>query len=468
MRTRLQTLEQKPTDLAIKLSKRQAIAWRLLAQDDVIDLCYGGAKGGGKSVFLCYWVYTRAVEIARHFNLGPREHPIPVGWMGRSQGTDFKHTTLETWKKVIPPGSYRIREQEQEIVIGEAVKVGYGGLDRQERINKFNSAELNFIAVDQAEEVDLDAIGELRGSRRLTINGQTYPVKGVFTANPAQCWIKGEFIDRPTPDKRFVQALPTDNPWLDPNYVNILKSAFKHRPELLEAYLYGSWDALEGADQIIKDIWIRNALERTLHLPRTKRLIVCDPARFGDDETVIYLMENTDIVEAHLYGQKDTMHTANLIHILAVAKKVQAVGIDTIGVGGGVADRLREMADDGYEVIDINSSEASRQPERYVNLRAEMWDRAGHLLCDGDVDLTYDEPQLRHQLCTPVYKFRNGRLQVEAKEDIKDRLGVSPGRADGYVMGLYLLDRVEEQKRVKDRRRRRQYDREGTASAMAS
>ena len=436
----MQATEKTDSTLTMDLTPRQSEAWELIERDDVREVLFGGAKGGGKSVFLCYWCYFRAVWIIHKFGLERRKHPIPVGWMGRLQGVDFANTTLETWKRVIPPDCYEIKEQAREIVIGSTVKIDFGGLDNRETVNKFNSAEYNFFAIDQAEEVSLDDVSVLRGTRRLKINDQAIPAKGLFTANPAQCWLKSEFIENPSPEKRYIQALPSDNPYLPDEYIGILEEAFKHRQELLEAYLHGSWDALEGADQVIKDVWIREAAKNKFHNCQPSKLLVFDPARFGDDETVIYVMDGTDIVEEKVLGQKDGMYIANVVHIMAVEHRVSVVGGDSIGIGGPILDRLREMSDGAYQVRDIDSAERQKSgvPARYYNRRAEMWDVASKLFASGDVELHHEDSVLRSQLRTPRYEFRNGKILIESKEKIKDRLGRSPDRADAYVMGLYL------------------------------
>ena len=65
------------------------------------------------------------------------------------------------------------------------------------------------------------------------------------------------------------------------------------------------------------------------------------------------------------------------------------------------------------------------------------------MFAGGDVQLRTDDTQLKGQLSTPVYAFRNGKILIEPKADIKKRLGRSPDRADCYVNGLWALQFVE-------------------------
>jgi len=430
-------------DIKIKLTEKQTICWDAFWNNINIAILFGGAMGGGKSFIGCLLCDSYASWVIEKFNLKPDKYPINLGFMGRARAVDFNKTTLETWKRLIPQSHYIIRAQDKEIVIEDRVKFAFGGLDNTEDVSKFSSAEFGLVFLDQAEECKKDNIAVLMSRFRQKVNGVPLPYKKLFTANPANCWLKDEFVLGNDPSKIFIPALPKENPYLPESYMASLREAFKHRPELLLANLEGSWDSLEGADIVIKDIWVRDAANVfKTYIDRPKRAFGVDVARFGDDLTVCYCLEGTDIVDELIIGQKDTMYTAGAIHIWAKEKKPDLIGVDVIGLGAGVADRLREMGD---EVLEVNTAEKAEEETKYYNLRAELWWNTGRRFAEKDIKLTWhgqsgEDKDLQRELSAVSYLIRNGKILIEPKGDIKERLGRSPDKADAYIIGLYALD----------------------------
>lgn len=419
--------------LDIRLSQKQIEAMN--AQEQFV--LYGGAKGGGKSWFLCIWMFLMALK-----NRGNKL------FFCRRRSVDFTNTTLETWKKSIPSDLYRINEQKKKIfIIPSNSVIDYGGLDDPLLIQSLNSAEYGNIGIDQAEEIEQDSFGMIRGTLRHKLADGSFPNFHVrLTANPAQCWLKDYFILNPQPETRFIPALPTDNPNLPKSYVNNLKEAFKNRPQLLAAYLYGSWDDLAGHDICIQGRWIEEAKSRRKNGTAIKRIIVNDPARFGDDENVIYVMENDGrvsyIVDQIFLEHKSTMDTAGRLAALRRKHDAQIIAVDVGGIGAGVVDALYELKE---PVLSINSSSkptVEHKQGKYFNLRSQLWMEAGERFSSGEVVVDSDIT-LCGQLASTKFNYTgNGKIQVESKDDIKKRLGRSPDRADAFIMGLFALDYV--------------------------
>ncbi len=461
----------KDIQLNVKRTDQQRLAWEALSKPVVRRVMYGGAKGGGKSWFLCVWLFVQVWSFMIKAGLQPSKNPPHVAWFGRKQAVDFTGTTLQTWREIIPEEYYVLRgateKDPKHILIADRIAIDYGGLDKQENINKFNSAEYIVIAIDQAEEVTKDEISVLRGSLRMVLKDPDgkpldIPFKELYTANPRQCWLKDDFIINPKDNARFIPALPTDNPYLPDSYLQTLEEAFGHRPVLLRAYKDGDWSAIEGAEQVIKQQWLDEAKLRTCHTPRVKRYLVCDTARFGDDECVIYLMQNCEIIGKKILGHCRTTEISNRLAVLSrqtvdhynmsgkCAIVVEAIGSD---IGAGVVDELVEL---GEEVIVYNPSLKSMYKNEqkkpiYYNIRAEAWSKAAKILSSGILDEDSNTvvecknmyQELRTQLCTPQYKFKSGKIIIESKAKIKERLGRSPDHADAYIIALWAWSLVD-------------------------
>lgn len=418
---------------------------------------YGGAKGGGKSYWLCIWMFCMA-----------NKYKKSKLFFCRKRSVDFTNTTLETWKKCIPANTYKINEQKKKITILSTQSViDYGGLDDPRLVQSLNSAEYVHIGIDQAEEIDYDSFAMCRGTLRHIPYGIETPDYQIrLTANPAQCWLKDMFILNPQEGFRFIPALPTDNPFLPPGYIKNLEEAFKSRPQLLAAYLHGSWDDLASANVCIQSSWVAKAVKKMTEYPGTKRIIVNDPARFGDDENVIYVMEKsrdlTYIVEEHILEQKSLMDTAGRLVALRIKHDAKLIAVDSVGMGAGIVDCLNEMGEKVLAICSAAKPTSSLKDKKFYNLRAQMWMEAGDKFFNGEVSIP-DDHKLRGQLSSMTFDYRsNAKILVEAKEDVKQRLGSSPDRADAYVMGLYALDQLPDVVEVNDE------DRQGNGQRVNS
>ena len=430
------------SEIRYKLTDREWEAFDHLTDPNDKHILYGGAKGGGKSFVLCLWVYFWCKELIKFFEIKkPLKHPVAVGFIGRKRSVDFTKTTLETWKKVIPADNYEIRSMEKEIIIGHKVKVLYGGLDDQSMINKFNSAEYAFFAIDQAEETERGEVSVLQATPRLKYMNKRPPYKRLYTANPAECWLKEDFISSLKKAHVYIPALPSDNPYLPENYIETLEEAFAYDPKLLEAYKEGNWDVLSRDNVVITPAMIEKVRGVTMRLDRIYRVITCDPSE-GGDECVLYSLENGDIRATKILPAataEDPMKVAGELLVMSNEHKCPTVVVDGIGVGAGIVARLQEMwqksEKKAYKII---SSQKSNDPVRFANLRAEMWWNARERFMDGSIPYPED-PVLRKQLTWMTYEIvdSNGKVKLCSKKEIKERYGQSPDRADAFIYGLY-------------------------------
>lgn len=422
------------------LTPKQTEAFDIMSNDQDEELLFGGGKGGAKTFFECVWAVTWVHHLIKLFGLKETKYPIPLGFWGRKRAIDFKDTTLETFKRIIPSNEYEFHDDEREIIFKRKAKIFCGGLDDQKVIEKFNSSEFAFIILGQAEETFRKDVSVLQGSLRLKLNGITPPYKQLYTANPAQCWIKEHFI---TQGKgKFIKALYKDNPHLPDNYVTTLEKAFGHDPTLLKAYRDGDWDSVQDDYTLIPSAKIEALKGIVIHDYEVKKILACDPSQ-GGDECVIYLIRNNRILDKRFVHYNDTMKVAGECVSLASIHKTRTYAIDTIGIGKGVGDRINEM--NAGIVHFVNSAEKATD-ERFANKRAEMWWYLMEKILNREIEYPQDE-ELRRQITSVRYKVvnSNGKIQLEPKEETKKRLGNSPDRADAFVYGIYHLQFVQKE-----------------------
>jgi hypothetical protein len=431
--------------LKFELTGQQAKAWEYLTSEDDCEVVYGGARGGGKSHMMCIWVFYWTNYLIEFFDLKQSKTPLPVGFFGRKQGSDFKKTTLETFKKLIPPSCYTIRDQDQEIIIKGAAKVYYGGLDSQEAVSKFTSAELAFRAIDQAEETTTSDVADLGGAMRLKVGDKRPPYKTLYTANPRECWLKTEFIPpwgpppRPTgrePFKVFVPALPTDNPHLPDGYIERLIDTYKHDKALLKAMLEGDWNVNSGFSKVFNLTEISACFDAKQLAYEEQKVLAFDTARFGDDKTVIMYSNNRNLIEREVYGKRDHEFTYGRAREWDDRTGNKALLVFDLGgqVGASVYDSLSKVMPN--RVLGINFGGASLK-EFYKNKRVEMYLEAQEDIKNRKVNIPREWVDLHKELTQVEFSYRNEVFYLESKDLLKKRMGnKSPDNADTFVMVL--------------------------------
>lgn len=159
------------------------------------------------------------------------------------------------------------------------------------------------------------------------------------------------------------------------------------------------------------------------------KIIGVDPARFGDDRSVIFLRRGLKALEPLVFRKMDNMTLASCVARQVEAFRPDAVFVDA-GCGGGVIDRLRQL---GFCVTEVPFGGASSKPDAYANKRAEMWGEMAKWIDAGGA--LPDNAALKADLCQVRYSFdAAGRMRLESKEKIKERCGKSPDLADALAL----------------------------------
>lgn len=282
--------------------------------------------------------------------------------------------------------------------------------------------------------------GELRYFT--TINGEDTEVDG-----PGPHVIAGEPRPVTARSRTYLPASLDDNPDLArTGYASVLAGLPE---ELRRAYRDGDFTVglKDGDFQVIPTAWIIAAQNRWTpdgHKDFAMTAMGFDPAGGGADAAELSYRHGG------WYGQIITTKGEETADGSAAAAGITRYRRDSapvvVDVGGGYGGAVTlRLKDNGISHVGFNGANASMARTKdgqlkFANKRAEAWwkfreeldpDQQG-----GSAIALPPDPELRADLAAPTYEVGPRGLLIESKEDIRKRLGRSPGKGDAVVMCL--------------------------------
>ncbi len=168
-----------------------------------------------------------------------------------------------------------------------------------------------------------------------------------------------------------------------------------------------------------------------------------DVARFGDDESVIYVRRGRDArsFEPRVFRGLDTVQfTGQIVEcyrwFAALGIPPAMIFVDGGGVGGGVVDQLRAL---GYPVTEVQFGSKPSDNNKYRFRSDEIWGRMRDAVRDGlrlpSRDTRYGE-RIFSDLTQREYGFMVGgqRIHLETKDAMKTRGLPSPDFGDALAL----------------------------------
>lgn len=157
-----------------------------------------------------------------------------------------------------------------------------------------------------------------------------------------------------------------------------------------------------------------------------------DLARFGTSESVLYVRQGDRVVAADAWRRLDLMAAVGRIKARIERHRPVCVKIDSIGLGAGVVDRLRELGCN--QVIGVNVARSPWRPHRYATLRDEIYFALRDRFQAGRLALPQDD-LLARQLASLRYSYTSrGQYRIQSKDEMRSRGLPSPDRADALAL----------------------------------
>ena len=275
----------------------------------------------------------------------------------------------------------------------------------------------------------------------------------IFIGTPSGINLFSELYYKAIDEDEWAAARFTvyDTDSLHPNEVTRLK---RDMSETSFAREYLCDFAAQGDDQLIALADTEDAAKRTYqsdHVKMSPVILGIDPARFGDDRSVVFRRQGKQGFKPIVYRGIDNMDLAARVANLIEEHNPDAVFCDA-GAGSGVIDRLRQLS---YDVIEIPFGGKATKPEQYINRRTEMWWLMKQWIEEGGA--IPNDTALKQELATPIYWYDNvGRRVLESKDQIKKRLqgAGSPDLADALALTFALPVAKKEMEDIYIKRRK--------------
>jgi hypothetical protein len=280
--------------------------------------------------------------------------------------------------------------------------------------------------------------GELRWFT--TIEGEDTEVDG-----PGPHLIEGEMIMARS--RSFIPAALDDNPDLaETNYASVLAALPE---ELRAAYKEGRFDAAlkDNPKQVIPTRWILEAQARWKPDGFQDVLMTAmafDPAGGGNDNEELIWRHGGWFSEPITAKGPETKDGSRAAGVIVMHRRHNASVIVDVGGGYGGAV-IQRLGDNGIPHHAFNGAGISIGRTRdsklgFYNKRSEaMWRLREELNPDqegGSVIALPPGAEVRADLAAPQWELTTRGIKVESKDEIRKRLGRSPGKGDVIAMCL--------------------------------
>lgn len=469
-------------EITLKPTWKQHLAYQALNDNpEVEDVFLGGGAGGGKSWFICESRLDKAIR-----------YPGYRSFIGRQELKRLMQSTYITWLKVckyhgLKQGvDWKLNGQYNYIEMANGSRIDLLDLKylpTDPLYERFGSLEYTDGAIEEAGEVHFLAYDVLHSRVGRHMNDE-FGIKPTLlvTANPKKNWIYNIFY---YPWKKgllpktiaFIQSLYQDNEYTAESYG---KQLAKIKDKVTRQRLKdGTWE-YENDDGVL--IIYDNILDLFTNpiVESKEKYISYDVARFGKDKITAYCWEGLHCYRQYVFKKRGIEWQKTKLKEIARIESVPFSHIvaDEDGVGGGLVDGVEGIKgfvanSSPIEVLDkinndskIDTSQKLEKPN-YKNLKAQCAYELAKLANAHEIVITIDlitEPEgedgeddmptpetLREFIIQELEQIKEKnpdddekKLQIVAKEEVKDAIGRSPDFSDPLIMRMLFELRKQE------------------------
>lgn len=226
-----------------------------------------------------------------------------------------------------------------------------------------------------------------------------------------------------------------DSPLVSEDFLRDMAQRYGELSNAYRVRVLGEFPTVDDESYIPRGL-VEEAFERDVE-PYSGSMSVwgLDVARFGSDSSALVKRKGNVVHDIRTWRGLDLMELCGAVMAeIAAARfdeKPDQILVDSIGLGSGVVDRLREL---GAPARGINVSESSAMKPEAMRMRDELWMLCREWLEDRDCKLPKND-KLASELTTPRYSFTSsGKTKIESKDEMRKRGQGSPDIADALCL----------------------------------
>ncbi len=439
----------KPIEITLNVNGnlKQLEAVKYWTDNITIDIAYGGSKGSGKSFLGCSLICGDAL-------IYPETH----FFIARKTLTDLRkftipsiHEVLKLWG--ISDKYYKYNGQDNYFEFYNKSKVfllDAKYLPSDPNYMRFGSMQMTRGWIEEAGEFELECKNNLQASiGRWKNDTYNLPPKLLQTCNPAKNYLYSDYY-KPFKDsnlenhKAFIQALPSDNKKLPKDYIsNLLKILSQNE---IQRLVYGNWEFDNNPYAMFDYNDILNIFTNEFVKPTNERYLTADIAYEGSDKFVIGIWHGLVLVKIIAIDKIDETLVAKKIHELRIENQIPLTNV--IYDADGLKMFVRQSAESGYLAGANEFHNGGRaiktdgQIENFANLKTQCYFKLAEIVKKNL--LFIQTKDWRKQIIEELEQINkmpytdDGKIKVEKKDAIRERLGRSPDFADMIMMRMWF------------------------------
>jgi hypothetical protein len=367
--------------------------------------------------------------------------------MGRSKLSTLKETTLKTFFEMVNEfgisNQFEYKKQDKCILWKNGSEIVLKDLffyPSDPEFSDLGSLEITGAFIDECDQIIKKAWQVVKSRIRYKLSEFKLIPKMLGTCNPSQRWVYTTFYtpykNGEMPDmRRFIQALPTDNPHLPDSYLEALLELDNASKQRL---YYGNWEWDDSKDKLCDYDAICDMFTNE-HVPKGFRYISADLAMKGRDRFVAGFWEGFQCNIAIDMKVSTAKQIEMKLKELKISNSVgnSRIVADSDGLGAYLEAYIRNIKT-------FHGGASPKNKKEFFNLKAECGFKLAEKINKREIKINCSpeqEEEIKRELSMA---FRSDDTNLDNKKKLlpkvkmKELLGNSPDYLDMLLMRMFF------------------------------